>query len=421
MGRPRKLPEGLRARKGEYYADFYAGGRRIRKRLSSNLEAAKTILNELRARADKAEFGMLDNDFSLAELTTQFMKHCRQALKPASTSRYQSCLDAILPRLSANRVAQITVDNVLTYRGERLEEDLSPRTINMEVGALGTMLRWAVKHNLIGGNPLASLKPLPHDHPKEGRPLADAEVERLLAHSPQPWRDIWYAFLVTGLRKEELAGLTFAEVDWEARELVIRPDVAKNHRERRVPIDAGLWQVLKRQEAERLERQLGMGKTAKLTAQTRARFSTDHVFVSTQNTPLTHRSGLYNAFMRCCTRAKIQTQTFNAEGRLVEHVDLHSLRRTFATSLISGGADPKSVQELLGHRTLDMTMRIYAKIHTQTKRQALGKLSYGQGAIAPEHVLHYPANGDGFSVQIGHQRVTKAEVANGHTAQVVGL
>jgi hypothetical protein len=88
----------------------------------------------------------------------------------------------------------------------------------------------------------------------------------------------------------------------------------------------------------------------------------------------------------------------------MEHVDIHSFRRTFATNLIAGGADPKSVQELFGHATLDMTMRIYAKIHTQTKRQALGRLSYGRGALAPEHIVEYPAKEEGRE---SHRIVTK--------------
>jgi hypothetical protein len=87
--------------------------------------------------------------------------------------------------------------------------------------------------------------------------------------------------------------------------------------------------------------------------------------------------------MRCCARADIPTETLGTDGRAVEHVDLHSLRRTFATNLIAGGADPKSVQELLEHSTLDMTMRIYAKANPQNKRQALGQLSYGQGPLPP--------------------------------------
>jgi len=59
VGRKRKLPDGMVQRPGRsgYYADFRAGGRRIQKRLSSDFDAAKTILNQLKARYDKAGTG----------------------------------------------------------------------------------------------------------------------------------------------------------------------------------------------------------------------------------------------------------------------------------------------------------------------------------------------------------------------------
>ena len=108
--------------------------------------------------------------------------------------------------------------------------------------------------------------------------------------------------------------------------------------------------------------------------------------MTTQNTPLTHRSGVYEAFLRCCKLANIPTKTVDSEGRLVEHVDVHSLRRTLATNAIVHGADPKSVQEILGHRTLDMTMRIYARVKGMPKRQAVARLSYALGATPSEHL-----------------------------------
>jgi integrase len=219
----------------------------------------------------------------------------------------------------------------------------SPRTINADVGALSTMLRWGVRQKLIGTNPLTEIEPLPHENPKEGRPLSLEEVKRLLDKSPQPWRDMWYALLVTGMRKEELVNLRFRDVDWEGREIIVRPAVAKNAKERRIPIDSGLWDILQRQKESRLKREPGHGKTPAITGLVRARFTRDHVFVTTQNTPLEHRSCVYNAFMRCCKLALIKTKNLDAEDRLIDHVDVHSLRRTFATSLLASGADPKSV------------------------------------------------------------------------------
>jgi hypothetical protein len=71
------------------------------------------------------------------------------------------------------------------------------------------------------------------------------------------------------------------------------------------------------------------------------------------------------------------------------------------------------VQELLGHRTLAMTMNLYATIHGRTKRQAVGRLSYGKGARAPEGVLEMPP---AAPVQFGHQTVTDPKPAAGETA-----
>jgi integrase len=401
----------MRLRGGMYYADFYVDGKRVRRRLSSNLDAAREILNELRVRADKAEWGLLDNDYPLTQMQEEFLRHCQQTLKPATTSRYKNCLEQVLSRIGATRASQLTHEAARCYREDRLLDGASPRTVNMEMIVFGTMLRWAAKPTvgLIANNPLEGLSPLRHDHAKNGRPLTDDEVNRLLQASLAPYRDIWYAYLVTGMRAMELAYLLFTDIDWKAREILVRPDRAKNHRERRIPIDDGLWDILCRQRDAAGIRQPGRGKSATLTAMVQWRFSQGHVFVTGQNTPLTHRAGLYRTFIRCCKAAEILTRTVDADGREIDHVDLHSLRRTFATKLIESGADPKSVQELLGHRTLDMTMRLYAKIRGSAKRQAINRLTFGT-AVAPQDVLPYPGNG-GVSVQESPQMVTSPSKA----------
>jgi integrase len=408
MPRKRQLPDGMKIRNGEYHCDFYAGGRRIRKRLSGDFKAACAILNDLKARADRADFGLLDNDVALDELREGFLRHARQTLKPKTVERYTVCFANLFRLLPVSRVHQIRMEVVRAYREERLAEEATPRTVNMEVIVLGTMLRWAVDEDKIGSNPIAGIKPLPDDHAKEGRALTDEEVRRLLDTSPARLRDIWYAFLVTGMRKDELASLTFQDIDWEAREVLVRRGVAKNHKQRRIPIDAGLWEILCCQRDAAADRQPGPGQTPAIAARVRARFSRDHVFVSKVNTPLDHASALWRSFQVCCKKAGIATKTFDTGGRVAEHIDLHSMRRTFATNLIASGADPKSVQELLGHATLDMTMKIYAKIHTQTKRQALSKLSYGQGAIAPDHILVYPTREEKQGPN-GHPLVTETK------------
>jgi hypothetical protein len=58
-----------------YYARLRAGGRLVRKRLSGDFEAACTVLNELKARADRADFNLVDNDYSWDDLKAEFLKY----------------------------------------------------------------------------------------------------------------------------------------------------------------------------------------------------------------------------------------------------------------------------------------------------------------------------------------------------------
>jgi integrase len=405
MPRKRKLPEGMVQRGRHYYADFYAGGRRVRKRLATDLDAAKQILVELRSRAEKADYGLLDNDYPLDKLREQYLRHCQQALSETSVIRYREAIDTILPKLPATRVRQLAVALVLTYRQERLAEGTSPATINYEVDALNRMLRWGARHKVIGSSPLEEIKALPHPRPKDGRALDPAEAKALLDASTPRWRDVWYCYLVTGMRLRELCRLTFDDIDWESREMIVRAHKAKGKRERRIPIDDGLWDILKGLESKQKGRKPSERWAFGLPLS--GRFSDRHVFVGRDCTPFSG-STVYTTFMDCCNKAGINTKTLDAEGQLLEHVDVHSLRRTFATDLIVNGTDPKTVQELLGHKTLAMTMKLYAKVRPQNKRQAVARLSYGKGATAPGHVLEYPGAVP-ETVRFGQQSDTSRE------------
>jgi hypothetical protein len=119
--------------------------------------------------------------------------------------------------------------------------------------------------------------------------------------------------------------------------------------------------------------------------------------------------------MACCKSAHIETKTVDAAGNEIDHVDIHSLRRTFTTDAIQNGANPKSVQEILGHRTLEMTMKAYAKANSQIKRHAIGKLSYGRGSQPPRHVVEYPP----LDRLNGHQMVTTIVCTTDELPQVI--
>ena len=181
----------------------------------------------------------------------------------------------------------------------------------------------------------------------------------------------------------ELANLLFTDIDWEARELIVRETLTKNSNARRIPIDEVLYEILLHQRKGAKKRKPGKWANQETTDRIKERISKKHIFVTTANTPL--GNNVYRSLIAICKKCGISTKTTDAKGNVIEVVVLHSTRHSFATDLIRNGADPKTVQSLMGHKTLDMTMRIYAKVNSTSKQQAIGKLSFS-GALSGKKI-----------------------------------
>lgn len=181
------------------------------------------------------------------------------------------------------------------------------------------------------------------DAPRPGRKLpallSRDEVEALLAQ-PDPRRaagrrdramlELLYA---TGLRVSELVGLELNDVNLETRVLVAR---GKGSKERLVPVGAPA--------AEAVRAYLRTARDALL----RGRRS-KHLFVGPRGGPLT-RQGFAKILGRCARAAGIRRR-----------ISPHKLRHSFATHLLEGGADLRSVQAMLGHADVSTT-QIYTHV-----------------------------------------------------------
>jgi integrase len=254
--------------------------------------------------------------------------------------------------------------------------------VNRTVGTLKNMLNKGVQWRRIGTNRIADLKPLRHDSPtKVRRSLSVEEAQAVFACSPDWLRPIWRTFMTTGMRRAELVNLKFRDVDFGRRVLVIPASTAKNHQAREVPLDDELLaEIVARREAAK-KRQPVPGKSPRQTRQQLAKFSREHVFVTQANTPL--NTNLLKRFYAVCKRAGIEGAEPGGS------VDLHSLRVTFITLSIEHGGSPKAVQAIVGHRSLVMTMGIYAKATDKAKREAVGVLPFAS-VTAPGHIVAMP-------------------------------
>ena len=202
----------------------------------------------------------------------------RKTKWPGTVERYGDNMKRVRSGFGAIKVCQLCKPDVFEYRQQRLDAGVSPRTVNMEVKALSSMVTFGVENGLIGSNPIAGIKQLPNDLPaKQRRSLTAEEVESLILNSSPLLRSVWYALLTTGVRKEEIVELRFTDVDFKRRVIKILAENAKGKKRGEIPICDGLFFERTKLRDACLSR--------RPVVRFQGKFLTDHIFVNSVNSP----------------------------------------------------------------------------------------------------------------------------------------
>jgi len=228
------------------------------------------------------------------------------------------------------------------HRKARKDAGKAASTINRDVAALRAALSRAVDWGLIESNPLKPLKQIKTDRTGVIRYLEPAEESRLLAaleslKEGDRLRPMVLTSLHTGIRWGELAGLYWKDIDLQARRLTVRGEGAKSRQTRHIPLNDTACSALLDWRGE-LPR-MGLvfpGKAGVL----------DNV-----------RKSWASLLQAAC----------------IEEFRWHDLRHSFASKLVQSGVDLNTVRELLGHQSMQMTLR-YAHLAPEHRAAAVARI-----------------------------------------------
>jgi integrase/recombinase XerD len=217
----------------------------------------------------------------------------------------------------------------------------SPATIHRKSACLRSFYRHLRREGLLDTDPTATLS-TPRRSRKLPQVLTRGEIEKLLSQprgtEPAALRDraLLELMYACGLRASEAIGLELLDVD--AQEGVLRAR-GKGSKERIVPIGKAALKAL------RIYLERGRPALVKGTPE-------PHLFVNFRGGQLT-RQGLYKIVRRHAVTAG-----------LADRMSPHTLRHTFATHLLAGGCDLRSVQEMLGHADVSTT-QLYTHLSSE--------------------------------------------------------
>jgi len=314
-------PDGSRSR-------HYARNRTLAVQMKIRAEDSKRLGNW---REVRDELGGKLQDTTIRAFSARFLdEYCQPRLKPRSIVRYVLSFKAIHKKLGGKLLKSLTRKDVRLFVRARSKE-VSPATVNRDVAALKKMLAYARECEAIPSHPLAGFSMLKEPQ-KAVNVISMGEYRALIKCTREDFRPMLVVIGETAIRKAEAMALTWENVDIGSRMLTL--EHTKNGKVRQIPLsDLAVGY---------LERQL--------------RYIDPHVFIS--------RRG-----RGWVSPEKPMRQASSKAGLTVR---FHDLRRFRCTRWISEGVDIRTVKKLMGHASINTTMRYAAFIPGHAEQEVRG-------------------------------------------------
>ena len=345
-------------------------GKPIRKSVygRSQAEARKRMTATQRA-IDNGTYQAPDKTTVSQWLDTWMEPFCAVKVKPLTFSSYAVAIkNHIKPSLGALRLQAVRGVHVQKLYNRMTADGLSAKTVKNVAAILHKAFSVAVKQGLMQANPCDAAE-LPKAMHKEITPLTDSEIPLFLkAIKGHPIEGAYALCLFAGLREGECLGLSWDQVNFEARRITISQQLQHEKKRSAQYYIAPSTKSGKPRQIEPPEITFQYLR-AERKRQTENRLAAGPLWSNPDNLVFTDELGRHLAIS---TFYKTFKRIVSSIGR--PDARPHDLRHTAATVAIAAGADIKSVQDLLGHATASFTLNVYAHTSDQMKKDTAARM-----------------------------------------------
>ena len=279
------------------------------------------------------------------------------------TERYNKNIQKIIGRKILTEVKPIHCQKIFT---DMAEEGYKTSTIYQTRIALFNMLEFAKENEVILSNPCKKSVKSDMGKPSQKKEALTIDVQKKFIEyaKGQSYENQFRFILQTGLRTGELVGLKWEDIDFSKKAIRIQRSMEYRYSvgEWRIgepKSKAGYRTIPLTDEAIRILTELKeKNKNIKKIQEEWSEF----IFLSRKGEPVKN-SAYDTALFKICDKAKIN------------RFSMHVLRHTFATRCIEGGMMPKTLQKILGHSNIGITMNLYVHITEDEKQKEIDKVS----------------------------------------------
>ncbi|GAB3184437.1 site-specific recombinase XerD [Micromonospora palomenae] len=348
-----------------YFVPKPGGGESRRYVYGRSPEEVETKLVEMRKQV-QAGAPLAPAGLTVARYLEEWMEQvAAPRVRPNTARSYRDLIAKYLvPRLGRKRLGQLGARDVRQFLAALAGDGVGERTAQLAHAVLRAALEDAMREEIIPRN-VAKLVRAPRPVKQEREPLTVQQVRTLLTSTrDHRLHALFVVFAVLGLRRSEVLGLRWDDVDLEVGVLRVRRSLhrvegqlatfpTKTQRSARaVPLPGMVVRTLRDHQRGQEAERLALG--AKWP-------SLGYVFTTPIGTPLDPSN---------CTRL-VQSECAAAG---LPAIRLHDLRHGCVSVLLALGVPPRTVMDIVGHSTLEMTMTVYGHVSLDDKRAALDQL-----------------------------------------------
>ena len=279
------------------------------------------------------------------------------------TERYNKNIQKIIGRKILTEVKPIHCQKIFT---DMAEEGYKTSTIYQTRIALFNMLEFAKENEVILSNPCKKSVKSDMGKPSQKKEALTIDIQKKFIEyaKGQSYENQFRFILQTGLHTGELVGLKWEDIDFSKKAIRIQRSMEYRY-------SVGEWRIgepkskagyrtipLTDETIRILTEQKEKNKNIKKIQEEWYEF----IFLSRKGEPVKN-SAYDTALFKICDKAKIN------------RFSMHVLRHTFATRCIEGGMMPKTLQKILGHSNIGITMNLYVHITEDEKQKEIDKVS----------------------------------------------
>ncbi len=335
----------------KWYVQYSFRGQRYKKAVGKSKKKAKEVLRKIEADIVNDTFDLpARRKMSFDELADYWLENYSKVSN--APSQYEKNGERIenhlKPCFGKVEISHITPRMIDEYKNTKHGE-LSPATVNRTLAILRKMFNDAIRWGFMSQNPMRFVRQL-REQQNGFDFYTEEEVRLFLENTSSAFFQIACCAVYTGMRVGEIVALKWKDVDLERRIITVeksRSGATKSRKVRHIPLNSRLLKVL---------------------AELKRKAESGFVFPDANGEM---RSIDFRAEMRKA-----------AENAGIRKVRMHDLRHTFASNYVVKGGNIVSLQKILGHSTINMTLR-YAHLAPDFMENDIERLDFEMSLNRP--------------------------------------